>query len=111
MMNLDSHVTLSVIFSFFSMLGVFAAIYVVIHNRKNEDTSREVATAKQFVEVNFKLDELNRNQSMVVKNTEKSTEIIAEIQKDLIDIRHTLNAHEKELESHENRLDKLENMR
>ena len=109
MMSLDSHVTLAVIFSFVSMLGTLGSIYVIIHGRQNEDTNKEVANVEQFVKINYKLDELCRNQATLVKNSEKTTEVVGEIQKELVGIKHTLTDHEKTLIEHENRLNKLEN--
>lgn len=107
-MRLDSNVTLAVVFSFLAMISNIIGIYATFHSKTVENTKKEVATAEEFVKVNFKLDEFCRQLSDINKNTDKTTELVAKIQSELIDIKHTLTDHERILIEHENRLDRLE---
>lgn len=97
MMSLDSHITLAVIFSFFGMLGQGFSIYAIVHSKQTEDTNKEITNVEQFVAINYKLDEVCRNQAALMKNSDKTTEIVTDIQKELISINHTLDDHESRI--------------
>lgn len=107
-MGLDSHVTLAVVFSFLAMLSNIAGIYIAFHTRATENTKKEVANAEEFVKVNFKLDEFCQRLAAIDKNTDKTTDIVSKTQVEIMEIKHTLTDHAKILESHEDRLNKLE---
>lgn len=96
-MNLNSTITLAVVFSLFSMIGTLGNLYSQYHNRNNETTNKEVTTAQEFVKINFRLDEFSRKLTDIDRNTDKTTEIVGNIQKEIIDIKHTLRDHEQRL--------------
>ena len=70
-MNLDSHVTLSVVFSFISMIGTIIAIYAVIHTRNKEGQEKEVEMTKNFTRLEVKLDTQGQQISNISHCVEK----------------------------------------
>ena len=86
MMSLDSHITLAVIFSFISMIGTLGSIYAIIHSKQNEDTTREVSDAKEFLKINMKLDEFCRQLSTLAKNSDKTSDTLAVLQQHIVKI-------------------------
>ncbi len=79
MMNLDSHVTLAVVFSFFAMLGQGFSIYAIIHSRNKEGHEKDNEMVKNFTRLEVKMDSYNSRIDSIDKTVEKSDAKLDEI--------------------------------
>lgn len=107
-MKLDTTVSLSLLFSIISAVGVIVTIYGVFERQRYKSSERDIETTKNFVKVNMKLDESCRNLSDIVKTMDKTSDILNSVQRHLIDVDNRLENHDKTLAYHDERLDKLE---
>lgn len=101
MIELDSHVTLAVIFSFIAMLGQGFSIYAILHTHTKEGTEKEVKMATVFGKLDTKLDFLSQRVDGISRNVEKSDQ-------KLDDIANTLVRQDERLDNLEKRIEKLE---
>ena len=107
-MRLDTTVSLSLLFSIISTIGVIVTIFGVFERRRDKSSERDIETTKNFVKVNMKLDESCRNLSEIAKAMDKTSDILNSVQRHIIDVDNKLESHEKVLADHDERLDKLE---
>ena len=107
-MRLDATVSLSLLFSIISTVGVIVTIFGVFERRRDKSSERDIETTKNFVQVNMKLDESCRNLSDIAKAMDKTSDILNSVQRHIIDVDNKLENHEKVLADHDERLDKLE---
>jgi predicted RNA-binding protein Jag len=107
-MKLDTTVSLSLLFSIISAIGVIVTIYGVFERQHYKSSERDIETTKNFVKVNMKLDESCRNLSDIAKTMDKTSDILNSVQRHLIDVDNRLENHDKTLAYHGERLDKLE---
>ena len=107
-MRLDATVSLSLLFSIISAVGVIVTIFGVFERRHDKSSERDIETTKNFVKVNMKLDESCRNLSDIAKSMDKTSDILNSVQRHIIDIDNKLENHDKTLAYHDERLDKLE---
>ena len=107
-MKLDTTVSLSLLFSIISAIGVIVTIYGVFERQHYKSSERDIETTKNFVKVNMKLDESCRNLSDIAKTMDKTSDILNSVQRHLIDVDNRLENHDKTLADHDDRLDKLE---
>lgn len=107
-MRLDTTVSLSLLFSIISAIGVIVTIYGVFERQHDKSSERDIETTKNFVKVNMKLDESCRNLSDIAKAMDKTSDILNSVQRHIIDVDNQLENHDKMLAHHDERLDKLE---
>ena len=107
-MRLDATVSLSLLFSIISTVGVIVTIFGVFERRHDRSSERDIETTKNFVQVNMKLDESCRNLSDIAKAMDKTSDTLNSVQRHLIDVDNRLENHDKTLAYHDERLDKLE---
>ena len=107
-MRLDATVSLSLLFSIISAVGVIVTIYGVFERRHDKSSERDIETTKNFVKVNMKLDESCRNLSDIAKSMDKTSDILNSVQRHIIEVDNKLENHDKALAQHDERLDKLE---
>lgn len=107
-MRLDATVSLSLLFSIISTVGVIVTIFGVFERRRDKSSERDIETTKNFVKVNMKLDESCRNLSDIAKAMDKTSDILNSVQRHLIEVDNKLENHDKVLADHDERLDKLE---
>lgn len=107
-MRLDTTVSLSLLFSIISAIGVIVTIYGVFERQRDKSSERDIEITKNFVQVNMKLDESCRNLSDITKTMDKTSDILNSVQRHLIGVDNKLENHDKVLADHDERLDKLE---
>jgi len=107
-MRLDATVSLSLLFSIISAIGVIVTIYGVFEKRRDKSSERDIETTKNFIKVNMKLDESCRNLSEIAKAVDKTSDILNSVQRHIIEVDNKLENHDKALADHDERLDKLE---
>ncbi len=107
-MGLDSHVTLAVVFSFISMIGVIVSIYATMHTRSRESTEKEVDMTKNFTRLEVKLDSFNQRIDNINRNVEKSDAKLDEISDRLSRTDERINTLFKYSDDFRQRLNKLE---
>lgn len=107
-MQLDTTVSLSLIFSFISMVGVVVTIIGTFRSHRDNSEKKEIDIEKNFVKVNLKLDEFCRQISALTRTTEKSTDIINEIKNELARHEEQVENIEEKVEDHERRIRELE---
>ena len=107
-MRLDTTVSLSLLFSIISTIGVIVTIFGVFERRRDKSSERDIETTKNFVKVNMKLDESCRNLSEIAKAMDKTSDILNSVQRHIIEVDNKLENHDKVLADHDERLDKLE---
>ena len=71
MMNLDSHITLAVIFSFIAMVGNGFSIYAIVHTRNKEGQEKEVEMTKNFTRLEVKMDAQKTSTENIGRTVEK----------------------------------------
>ena len=101
LMTSDVTISLSLLFSIVSVVGVIVAIITSLKKNQEEEASKYLDIEKHFVKIDMKLDNFMDSTNRILKNQEKATDQIQELSEKLI-------AHEKELENHDQRLRKLE---
>ncbi len=107
-MRLDTTISISLLLSIISAVGVIVTIFGVFERRHDKSSERDIETTKEFVKVNMKLDESCRNLSDIAKTMDKTSDILNSVQRHLIDVDNRLENHDKTLAHHDERLDKLE---
>ena len=96
-MRLDATVSLSLLFSIISAVGVIVTIFGVFERRHDKSFERNIETTKNFVKVNMKLDESCRNLSDIAKSMDKTSDVLNSVQRHLIDVDNRLENHDKTL--------------
>lgn len=79
MINLDSHITLAVVFSFIAMLGQAVSIYAIIHTRAKEGQVKEVEMTRNFTRLEVKMDTYNSRLDNIDRTVEKSDKKLDEV--------------------------------
>ena len=102
-MNSDVTISLSLLFSIVSVVGVIVAIVTSLKKNQEEEATKYLDIEKHFVKIDMKLDNFMDSTKQILKNQEKANDQIQELSEKLI-------AHDKELENHNQRLRKLEGM-
>ena len=102
-MNSDVTISLSLLFSIVSVVGVIVAIVTSLKKNQEEEATKYLDIEKHFVKIDMKLDNFMDSTNRILKNQEKATDQIQELSAKII-------AHDKELENHERRLKQLEGM-
>jgi DNA repair ATPase RecN len=102
-MNSDVTISLSLLFSIVSVVGVIVAIVTSLKKNQEEEATKYLDIEKHFVKIDMKLDNFMDSTRQILKNQEKANDQIQELSEKLI-------AHDKELENHNQRLKKLEGM-
>lgn len=100
-MNTDVTISLSLLFSIISVIGVIVAITSSLKKNQEQEANKQLDIEKHFVKIDMKLDNFMDSTNRILKNQEKSNDQLQAISEKLI-------AHDKELENHDQRLKKLE---
>ena len=108
MITLDTSISVSLIFSVVSMIGVIVSMYATFHSRKDKKDEKNIDIQKQFLTLNLKLDEFGRNLVTLTRTTEKNTDIINEIRNELVRHEEQFDDMDNTIKDHEQRLRELE---
>ena len=119
MMTGESGISIALIISMTSIACTLYTVYSTNKRQKDMDDEarkkaieaeqqRQMDIEKNFVKINFKLDDFCDTTKKLLQNEEKSAEMIKDIRERLIKVEDVNNTHEKRLDNHEKRLEKLE---
>ena len=75
-MGAEATISLSLIFSSISMIGVIANIFISFRRESESNKLKEVQIEKHFAQIDVKLDDFLNRMSDIAKNSEKSAERI-----------------------------------
>ena len=75
-MGADATISLSLIFSSISMIGVMANIFISIKRESDSSKAKEVQIEKHFAQIDVKLEDFLNRMTQIAKNSEKSAEKI-----------------------------------
>lgn len=104
----DSTVTVSLIFSGLTAIGV---IYSIVSSRKSDvegSTKKAVETATRFTELNVKLDMITQQFSEVIRSNEKRADEIATLNHNLSSVSAKIERLFEYKDALEKRIEKLE---
>lgn len=100
-MNSDVTISLSLLFSIISVIGVIVAITSSLKKNQEQEANKQLDIEKHFVKIDMKLDNFMDSTNRILKNQEKSNDQLQAISEKLI-------GHDTKLENHDQRLKKLE---
>lgn len=115
-------VSIALIISITSILCTLYTVFSTSRRQKADDEEarkkalemehqRQLDIEKNFVKINFKIDEFCDTVKKLIRDTEKNAEIAKQIRESVIKIEDTINVHEKRLDAHEQRISNLERRR
>lgn len=107
-MNLETTLSLSLIFALISMLGTIMAVVNNWKNSNEKETEKRLNIAEQFATINVKLDGMSSTISEIVKNHEKSMNEIQKINQTLVAEHERVETLFKYKDNHEERIKRLE---
>lgn len=125
-MTPESTISLALIFGFTAFVGNIIGIVIAILGRKDkkadaertkleeenkrreEENKRNIDNEKNFLKVNLKLDSFSNDLKTITRNSDKTATIMNQIQQHIIVIDSQLKAHDKTLEDHAQRIQRLE---
>ena len=70
-MGADATISLSLIFSSISMIGVIANIFISFRRESESNKLKEVQIEKHFAQIDVKLDDFLNRMTDIAKNSEK----------------------------------------
>lgn len=112
MMNLNSSVTLAVVFSFVAMIAQFGTIYVIIHNRHREGTDKEVKDAVITGEIKAQLAEFKAEfkseLGFLSKSVDATSRTVEKTDSKVDDVLRKVDKQDARLSDLERRVSKLE---
>lgn len=107
-MNAGQTISLSLIFSIVSMVGVIVNIFGTYKRDSDVEKKKEIDIEKNFARISVKLDEFGRQISEVVKRSEKSGDKIEEISREITKQNERITTLFHYKDDHEKRLSELE---
>lgn len=106
--NLNSSMTLSVVFSFFAMLAQLGTIYALIHTRQKEATDKEVSEAKLIGDVKAQIGEIKTGLDFLFKSVDSTNKTVEKSDYKLDNALGMLSEQGARLNDLERRVDRLE---
>ena len=107
-MGADATISLSLIFSSISMIGVIANIFISFRRESEQNKLKEVQIEKHFVQIDVKLDDFLNRMSDIAKNSEKSAERIDANLQEIIKSNERIGTLFRLHDEHEKRISSLE---
>lgn len=122
MLTGDSGISIALIIS---MTSIACTLYTVFSTSKRQkdmddearkkaieaEQQRQLDIEKNFVKINFKLDDFCDTTKKLLRNEEKNAEMIKDIRERLVKAEDAMTIHEKQLDNHEKRITKIEHER
>lgn len=108
----DSTISLALIFLILTGLGNLVSIWATVHNQnvnlvKEQNTDiekehqKELSNEKNFLKINMKLEEFGRCLREIEKSSDKTSEVLNEIQTHIVKL-------DGKVDNHEDRISQLE---
>ncbi len=107
-MGADATISLSLIFSSISMIGVIANIFISFRRESESNKLKEVQIEKHFAQIDVKLDDFLNRMSDIAKNSEKSAERIDNNLQEIIKSNERIGTLFRLHDEHEKRISSLE---
>lgn len=107
-MGADATISLSLIFSSISMIGVIANIFISFRRESEQNKLKEVQIEKHFAQIDVKLDDFLNRMSDIAKNSEKSAERIDNNLQEIIKSNERIGTLFRLHDEHEKRISSLE---
>lgn len=107
-MGADATISLSLIFSSISMIGVIANIFISFRRESEQNKLKEVQIEKHFAQIDVKLDDFLNRMSNIAKNSEKSAERIDANLQEIIKSNERIGTLFRLHDEHEKRISSLE---
>lgn len=107
-MGADATISLSLIFSSISMIGVIANIFISFRRESESNKLKEVQIEKHFAQIDVKLDDFLNRMSDTAKNSEKSAERIDANLQEIIKSNERIGTLFRLHDEHEKRISSLE---
>lgn len=107
-MGADATISLSLIFSSISMIGVIANIFISFRRESESNKLKEVQIEKHFAQIDVKLDDFLNRMSDIAKNSEKSAERIDANLQEIIKSNERIGTLFRLHDEHEKRISSLE---
>lgn len=101
-------VSLSLIFSIISMIGVLANIIVSLRRETESSKQKEVQMEKHFAQVDVKLDEFLKHMENLDRNSDRTTEKIDSISQEIAKTNERIGTLFRLHDEHEKRIVNLE---
>ena len=107
-MGADATISLSLIFSSISMIGVIANIFISFRRESEQNKLKEVQIEKHFAQIDVKLDDFLNRMTDIAKNSEKSAERIDANLQEIIKSNERIGTLFRLHDEHEKRISSLE---
>lgn len=107
-MGADATISLSLIFSSISMIGVIVNIFISFRRESESNKLKEVQIEKHFAQIDVKLDDFLNRMSDIAKNSEKSAERIDANLQEIIKSNERIGTLFRLHDEHEKRISSLE---
>lgn len=107
-MGADATISLSLIFSSISMIGVIANIFISFRRESEQNKLKEVQIEKHFAQIDVKLEDFLNRMSDIAKNSEKSAERIDANLQEIIKSNERIGTLFRLHDEHEKRISSLE---
>lgn len=111
MIMLGSQLSLKDIISFLTVVGQLLAIYVIVHNRTNENQDKDSKMVENFTRIEVKLDSYNRRIDSIEKTVEKSDAKLDDINNHMTRTDERINSLHEVVSDLKSRVSKLEGER
>ncbi len=107
-MGVDATISLSLIFSIISMIGVLANIIVSLRRETESTKQKEVQIEKHFAKIDVKLDEFINRMAEIARNSDRTTEKIDGISQEITKSNERIGTLFRLHDEHEKRIANLE---
>lgn len=107
-MGTEATISLSLIFSIISMIGVLANIIVSLRRETESNKQKEVQIEKHFAQLDVKLDEFIKHMSNLDKTSDRTAEKIDNISQEIAKTNERIGTLFRLHDEHEKRITNLE---
>ncbi|MBO7733230.1 MAG: hypothetical protein J6S67_11770 [Methanobrevibacter sp.] len=107
-MGQEATISLSLIFSIISMIGVLANIIVSLRRETESNKQKEVQIEKHFAQLDVKLDEFLKHMDNLDRNSDRTTEKIDSISQEIAKTNERIGTLFRLHDEHEKRIVNLE---
>lgn len=110
-MTPETTINIALIFAIVSAVGTIVGIISTIRRQNENENKKALEIEKNFVKVNYKLDEFCDTSRSLMRNIEKADETLKEVSEELVRHSERIETLFRKSKDHEERLKLLENDR
>lgn len=107
-MGAETTISLSLIFSIISMIGVLGNIIVSLRRETESNKQKEIQIEKHFAKIDVKLDEYINRMTTIANNTDKTSEKLDGISQEIAKTNERIGTLFRLHDEHEKRIANLE---